>query len=210
MLSCLRVNALAVSAAVFLMSTPVWACKGKTELMRDDFSDIDPAWAKIWDSNNFDISGGSMNVFSDKGLVSGVLYKGSFFGDGDACIDITMPKQPKEEEGGSVLGGLVLRGAGGDMNIFNISLDGKANVSKLTSDGWLQPVPAEPSDFLNPGPGAKNNLRVTWTSTAPAVTIYLNGKQWKTARIPPNRDRMIGFMVDSQSPIAFNNLVITK
>jgi len=201
--------------AMAAMMGPALACKGVETVLRDDFTDQDPAW----DVSNVDvqIGGGVLKQTAQAGRIANVRYAGMSFPGGDACVDITMPDSPGE----NVRAGLGLwTGKGWDFVI--ISPDGTAGVDRLVGDDWLSPVPNRKFDGVKTGPGAVNRLRITWkappgdaakTAPDPTVTVYINDKQFIRYKVAPNANRLISTYVDgagSGATFLFKNLVVTN
>ena len=84
----------ALLGAVFIaaMASPALACKGTESLLRDDFTETDPAWSVTWpDTTSFDIADGKVEARADPGTWASMWYDGDFFPAADACVDITLP-----------------------------------------------------------------------------------------------------------------------
>ena len=210
----LGMGVLIVSAFVAMAASPALACKGAESLLRDDFTEADPAWGITWpDSSSFEIGGGKVVARSDAGTWASMWWNGSFFPAADACVTITMPSVRNPE---NVWGGLMF--FAGASYIAYITPDGKAGVSRVDKGGWLNPVPARP--FAAIKQGAPNTLRVVWSApqpdnsakpSDPSVTIYINDQQFIKFKVKPNNDRQIGLAVQSEgNNIEFANIDVTE
>jgi hypothetical protein len=210
----LVVGALIASAFVAMAASPALACKGAESLLRDDFTDTDPAWDIKWpDNSSFDIGGGKVVAKSKPGAWAPMYYNGSFFPAADACVTITLPSVRNPEE---VWGGLLF--LAGANYICYIRPDGKAGVTRVDSTGWLDPVSARP--FAAIKQDAPNTLRVVWSApqpensgqpSDPSVTIYINDQKFIKFKVKPNDDRQIGLAVQSNgNDIEFTHLQVTQ
>src|SRR5215470_7065470 len=76
----LGIGVLIASAFVAMAATPALACKGAESLLRDDFTEADPAWGITWpESSGFDIGSGKVVARSDAGTWASMWWNGSFF-----------------------------------------------------------------------------------------------------------------------------------
>src|SRR3977135_2331362 len=95
-------SALMTSALLALVVTasPAVACKGAQTLLRDDFTDEDPAW-NIQD-NSAQVGGGVLKIRTEPGRLFNLMYQGQNFPAADACIDIIPPagKPASDIQGG--------------------------------------------------------------------------------------------------------------
>jgi hypothetical protein len=207
-------SALMTSAlfALVVAANPALACKGSQSLLRDDFSDQDPAWGDDVDN----IRNGAMQLKSQPGRIYTAYYQGQNFPAADACVDMiaATTKDP------NVTGGLMFW-SGTKWNIAWISVaGGTAGVSGLDNTGWTYPVPARKTDAIKSAPNAVNTIRLTWKGPPPTnsrdapdptVTMYINDKQFIKFKVPPNADRQIGFEVESEGGVfQFKNLSVTN
>ncbi len=200
--------------AVAVAASPALACKGATVLLQDDFTELDPAWDKVF--GDFDVSGGKMVGKTEPGKIGLLVYGGSFFPGADACVDITAPtvRNPSAIQAG-------LGFWAGDSSYFMaIRPDGTAAVHRLTSDGWLHPVPSRKFDGIKSGPNAVNSLRVVWNappprgSTAapdPTVQFFINERPFIKFKAIPNSNRQLELYVESEgAAYQFSKLVVTR
>ena len=203
-------------AAMFVaaVASPALACKGTDSLLRDDFTEVDPAWSPWWtDISSWDIADGKAAVKSDPGYAAIMRYEGDFFPAADACIDITIPDV---RDPSNVWAGLFFSDASYAEYIVYLTPDGKAGVFKLTNAGWLSPVPAKAFDSVKAGEA--NTLRVVWsgppTGTAPAdstVQVFINDQPAFKFKVKPNDNRQIGLAGQTQGDtIELTNLSITQ
>jgi hypothetical protein len=210
-------SALMTSAffAWVIAASPALACKGANSLLRDDFTDEDPAWGL--DDPLIKIGGGAMTMKSDPGKINFLLYQGQNFPAADACVDMISPVSKNAD----VLGGLFFATADGKYNIAWVSVaGGTAGVTGLSSSGWTNPVPGRKFDGIKTAPNAVNTIRLTWkgppppnsqTAPDPTVTMYVNDKQFIKFKAPPNADRLIGLYAQSEGgTFQFKNLSVTN
>ncbi len=207
-------GALVGMAFVAMTGGPAFACKGAENLLRDDFTEADPAWYVYWtDSSSFDIGGGKVVAKSNPGTWAGMSYQGQFFPGADACVDIVAPT------GDNVWAGLDLNSDSVDY-IPYITGDGKAGVSRLDKSGWLNPVPVRPFAAIKTGPGAVNTLRVVWAApqpensqkpSDPIVQVFINDQPFAKFKAKPSAGRIIGLAIQTEGSTAeFSNLIVTQ
>lgn len=205
------------AGALLLVALPIssaLACKGSSTLLRDDFSEEDPAWTMRDDKPQF--GNGVLKVHSDPGKFNDLWYGGMNFAGGDACIDIIMPSGRPSSE---VRGGLVIW-TGKMWNIVYIAPDGTAGVDGLQNGNWTTPVPNRKFDAIKTGTDAVNQLRVVWKAPPrsnsteapdPNVTVFINDKQFIRFKAPPNDNRQIGiYAAANGGTFQFKNLHITE
>jgi hypothetical protein len=205
-------------AAMFVaaVASPALACKGTESLLRDEFTEADPAWNVWWpDTSSFDIADGKVAAKVDPGYAALMMYDGNFFPAADACIDVTLPDVGDPS---AVWAGLTFTDAAYDDYIVYLTPDGKAGVTKLTSSGWLNPVKAKAYDSVKAG--ETNTLRVVWSgppaagSTAaadPTVQVFINDQPAFKFKVKPNANRQIGLAIQSEGDtFEFSNLSITQ
>jgi hypothetical protein len=205
-----------MTSALFAMAvaaSPALACKGSTTLLRDDFTDEDPAW-NIQDSN-VQIANGALKLKSEPGKIYNLMYQGQDFPGADACVEMITPAV-KDPAG--VFGGLSFWG-GGKWNIVYVAPDGTAGVTAFNNSGWTNPVPNRKFDGVKTGANAVNTIRVTWKAPPaqgakdpadPNVTVFINDKQFIKFKVQPNGDRSVGLYVQSEgATYQFKNLNIT-
>jgi hypothetical protein len=211
-----------VTGALFafvVASSSALACKGATSLLRDDFTDADPAWDEQFkDRPSFQIGSGKVLGKTEPGYYNVLLYQGNFFPAGDACVTITSP--PAVRDPSNIWAGIVLQAEDGAWYIPTINLDGTAEVARVTGAGWLSPVPARKFDGIKSGPNAANVLRVVWKAPPargskdpadPTVAISINDKPFINFKMAPNANRQIGLAIGSQgNTYQFSDLAITK
>jgi hypothetical protein len=206
-------GALTTFLALVVAAIPAVACKGSETLLRDDFTDEDPAW-NISDSNA-QIGGGVLKLKSDLGKMRNLWYRGQNFPGADVCIDIIAPSGKPSADIQAGLGLSTRKG----WNYVYVATDGSAGVDSLQSGDWVSPVPNRKFDGIKTIPGAVNQLRVTWKAAPPSnskdapdptVTIFINDKQFIKYKVTPNSDRSIGIYVSSGGAVyQFKNLVVT-
>lgn len=220
MKSChLRRAAVALTTSVFLTlmaANSAQACKGSEVLLRDDFTEEDPAWD--FDSNLAEVGGGVLKIKSEPGRIYNAMYQGQNFPGADTCIDIIFPAGAKPSADSEIKGGLGLW-TGKAWHFVAIAIDGTARVEGLQDRKWVNPVPTRKFAGIKTEPNAVNQLRVTWKAPPagnsavapdPTVTIYINDKQFIKYKTPPNVDRSIGLYTDSNGAVfQFKNLVVT-
>lgn len=208
------VGALLSVAFVALTGGPAFACKGAEVVFRDDFTEADPAWYVWWpDSSSFDIADGKVVAKSSPGTWAAMLYQGSYFPGGDACVDIVAPT------GDNTWAGLDIHSDGVEY-IPHITGDGKAGVTRLDKNGWLSPVPDRPFAAIKTEAGAVNNLRVVWsapqpdnsqTPSDPTVQVFINDEPFIKFKIKPTDNRLLGFAIQTEgSETQFSNLIVTQ
>lgn len=219
-----RVTGALMMSAVFAIAvaaSPALACKGATSLLRDDFTDVDPAWQDMFADNGhgtFQIGGGKVVVKTDPGYYDALMYQGDFYPAGDACVTITNPGPVRDPS--NIWAGMVLQAGDGSWYFPQINLDGTAGVQRLSSD-WLNPVPARKFAGIKTGPNAVNVLRVVWKAPPPAtgsntppdptVTMFINDQQFISFKITPNANRLFGLAAGSEgNTYQFTNLAITR
>ena len=90
--------------ALAIASSPALACKGKTVLFEDNFTDRDPAWGS---SEAVVIEKGVMKITPPPNGVGAAYYSGDLFEKGDFCVDVTIPelKDPQNTVAGLIIGG---------------------------------------------------------------------------------------------------------
>ncbi len=211
--------ALAASAFLALLSAvnPALACKGSEVLLRDDFTEEDPAWNL--DSNLAEVGGGVLKMKSESGRIYNMMYQGQNFPGADACVDIIFPTGAKPSADSEIKGGLGLW-TGKAWHLVAIAIDGTVRVEGLQDSKWVNPVPTRKFAAIKTEPNAVNQLRVTWKAPPrsnspiapdPTVTIYINDKQFIKYKVPPNADRAISLYTDSDGNVfQFKNLVVTQ
>jgi hypothetical protein len=205
--------------AIALAASPALACKGATSLLRDDFTDVDPAWDEYWtDGPTFQIGGGKIVAKTEPDYWNVLLYQGDFYPAGDACVTMTNPGPVRDPS--NIWAGMILQASDGAWYIPAINYDGTAGVYRYTNDGWLYPVPSRKFDAVKGGANAVNVLRVVWKAPPPkgsnnppdpVVTIFINDKQFITFKMTPNSNRQFGFGVQSGgNTYQLSNLSITR
>jgi hypothetical protein len=193
------------------------ACKGSESLLRDDFTDSDPAWNPAFSEGaSFSAGGGKLQAKADPGRWGVLMYEGSFFPAADACVEIAAPSV---RDPAGIWAGLLFETTDGAWYIPRIHLDGTASVARVTGDGWLTPVPPRKFAGIKPGANVANTLRVVWKappprgSTAPAdpaVAIFINDQPFITFKATPNANRKLGLAVQSDgNTYQFGNLAVT-
>jgi hypothetical protein len=205
------VGALSVLA---LSSNAALACKGTNTLLRDDFTDEDPAWG-IADTPGAAIGDGSLKIASEPSHGLRVAYQGMNFPDGDACVDVVAPGAAGKSP---TIAGIGLQTARG-WNYVYVGTEGTAGVEGLQANAWVNPVPSRKFDAVRSGPGAVNNIRVVWkgppqqNDTAapdPTVQVFINGKLFVKFKLPPNGDRQLALYAESEGgTYVFKNLNVT-
>ena len=211
----LRVAFVGALSLLAVASTSALACKGQTSLLRDDFTDEDPAWG-IEDVKGVTIGDGSMKITTDPNSVLHMSYGGANFPAGDACVDIVAPPAFVKDV---TFGGLGLWTARGWVFI-QINSDATAEVAGVQNGIWVYPVPARKFDAIKAGPGATNNLRVVWKGPPaqdsndapdPNVMVYINGKLFVKFKTPPNADRSLAMTAQTEgTTYQFKNLNVTQ
>ena len=200
--------------AIAVASSPALACKGATVLLQDDFTDMDPAWDKVF--GEFNVTDGKMVGKTEPGKIGLLIYGGSFFPGADACVDVIAPTV---RDSASIQAGLGFW-AGDSSYFMAIRPDGTAAVHRLTGDGWLKPVPARKFDGIKTGANAVNSLRVVWKgppprgSNAPAdqtVEFFINDRPFIRFKAIPNSNRQLELYVESEgAAYQFSKLVVTR
>ncbi len=213
--SLLRAAVLGGLALSGLAATSALACKGQTTLLRDDFTDEDPAW-DLANSPGASVADGAMKVTSDPGHGQPILYAGQMFPAADVCVDMIAPPA----QGKAVLSGGISFWNGRGLVDVMISSDGTASVAVNQNGVWAHPVPSRKADTVKTAPGAVNNLRVVWKGPPddggtqapdPSVQIFINGKPFVKFKMTPNANRQIGFYVESEGgTYLFKNLNVTQ
>jgi hypothetical protein len=206
--------------ALAVAASPALACKGATSLLRDDFTDVDPAWQDMFSDNGhgtFQIGGGKVVIKTDPGYYDALMYQGDFYAAGDACVTITNPGPVRDPS--NIWAGMVLQAADGSWYFPQINLDGTAGVQRLSVD-WLFPVPACKFAAIRTGPNAVNVLRVVWkappratanTPPDPTVTMFVNDQQFINFKITPNANRLFGLAAGTEGyTYQFSNVAITQ
>jgi len=211
----LRVAFLGALSLLAVVSTSALACKGQTSLLRDDFTDEDPAWG-LQDMKGVVIADGAMKITADQNSVMHPIYGGANFPAADACVDIVAPAAFVKD---LTFGGFGLWTARGWVFI-QINSDATAEVSGVQNNIWLHPVPPRKFDAIKAGPGAVNNLRVVWKGPPeqdsndppdPTVTVYINGKLFVKFKTPPNLDRSLALAAQTNgTTYQFKNLNVTQ
>src|SRR3982074_847234 len=151
-------SALMTSALLALVVTasPAVACKGSETLLRDDFTDEDPAW-NIQDTAA-QIGGGALKGKREPGRINKLMYMGQNFPGADLCLDIIAPNGKPSSD---IRGGIGLW-TGKAWNFVYIAADGTAGVDGLQDGNWTAPVPNRKFDGIRTTPNAVNQLRITW------------------------------------------------
>jgi hypothetical protein len=206
--------------AIAVAASPALACKGATSLLRDDFTDVDPAWQDMFSDNGhgtFQIGGGKAVIKTDPGYYDALMYQGDFYPSGDACVTITNPGPARDPS--NIWAGMVLQVADGSWYFPMINLDGTAGVQRLSID-WLNPVPPRKFAAIRTGPNAVNVLRVVWkapprtgssTPPDPTVTMFINDQQFISFKINPNANRLFGLAAGTEgNTYQFSDLAITR
>jgi hypothetical protein len=204
--------------AIAAAGSPALACKGATSLLRDDFTESDPAWLVYFEEGGtFTIGGGKIEAKSDPGSIAVLTYEGDFFPAGDLCITITGPtvRDPTNR-----FAGILLQAADGAWYMPSLYLDGTAGVSRLNPDGWLNPVPPRKFAGIKTGTNAANVLRVVWKAPPargskdapdPTVSVFINDRHFVNFKMPPNSNRQIGLAVGSEGDVyQFSDLSVTR
>jgi hypothetical protein len=195
-------------------SGPALACKGAQSLLRDDFTDEDPAW-NIQD-NSAQIGNGVLKVKSEPGRIFNLMYQGQNFPGADVCIDIIAPTGKPAAD---VQGGLGFW-TGRSWDFIYIATDGSAGVTGLQDGSWTSPVPNRKFDGIKTTPNAVNQLRVTWKAPPPAnakeapdpsVIVFINDKQFVKFKAAPNANRSLSIFTTSEGGVyQYKNLVVTS
>jgi len=198
---------------VVVAAGPAFACKGAQTLLRDDFTEEDPAW-NIQDSNA-QIGNGVLKVTTAPGRILNLMYQGQNFPGADVCIDIVAPSGKPSPD---VQGGLGLW-TGRSWDFIYIATDGSAGVSGLQDSNWTSPVPNRKFDGIKTAPNSTNQLRVIWKAPPPSnakdapdpsVTVFINDKQFIKFKAPPNSNRAISiFTASDGGAYQYKNLVVT-
>ena len=204
-------------AAMFVaaVASPALACKGTESLLRDEFTEADPAWNNWWpDTSAFDIGDGKIAASVEPNYWGAMWYEGDYFPAADACIDITLPDV---RDPSNVWAGLIFWS--GDANyIVYLTPDGKAGVWRQSNDGWLNPVRAKAYDAIKAG--ETNSLRVVWSAPPPAgsteaanptIQVSINDEPVFKFKVKPNSNRQVGLAIQSDGDtFEFSNLSITR
>jgi hypothetical protein len=192
--------------ALVIASSPALACKGKTVLFDDNFTDPDPAWGS---SENVVIGKGVMKITSDPNTGSAAFYSGDLFEKGDFCVEVTIPELKDAQD---TSGGLLF--AGQDYtNWYTAMLSpvGTVYVSRLVNGKWIQPVPAQKVEGMNTRVGGTNTLRVTLDG--PRATLYVNDKKIIDFRVSQGGG-LFGLRAESEgsrtNPWTFSKVKITS
>jgi hypothetical protein len=206
-----------IAAALAATSAGALACKGQTELLRDDFSDTG-AWGKAVDSweMSFDAVGGKLLVKSPPGNIGVMVNQGDFYPEGDFCVDVVLPTKSGDEMPEAGIGFI---GKDNSWYLGTITFNGTAMIKRATGKGWLTPAPSRNFDAIKTAPDAKNTLRMTWKGP-PAnagdkadstVSFYVNDKLFRSIKVEPDDGRkiMLYFYTNGGSA-QFTNLVVTK
>jgi hypothetical protein len=191
-----------------------FACKGTTTLLRDDFTEEDPAWDIK--EEKAQVGNGAFKMTSEAGRINLQIYGGMVFPGGDACVDVVLPAGRPSND---VRGGLGLW-VGRQWNFIYLASDGTAGVEGLQNGTWTAPVPNRKVEGLKSGPEASNQLRVVWKSPprsnsadAPdsIVAVFINDKPFIRFKAAPNANRQIAFYVASNGGVfQFKNLHVTE
>jgi len=200
-------------------ATSALACKGTTTLLRDDFSEEDPAWDLEASVNKGAVvADGALKLTADSGHFLDPYYQGQYFPAGDACVDITSPAAFTKNVTSAGIGLWV----GANWDFIYISSNGTAGVlSWVPRSGlWNNPVPPRKADSIKGGASAVNTLRVVWkgppgdnSSEAPdpSVQIFINDKPFVKFKAAPNPDRLIALFGDTDgTTYEFRNLDVTQ
>src|SRR6202012_6289844 len=99
-----------------------------------------------------------MVVQSALGYFQMIEWGGDFFPEADFCADVVLPSQDKSQGQEGILAGLSFVGGDGTVYLATVNFDQTVGVSKLTSAGWLSPIPEGKLDVLKTGPNAVNTL----------------------------------------------------
>jgi hypothetical protein len=197
------------------LASPALACKGAETLLRDDFTDEDPAW-NIGANNAATIGNGVLTLKSDAGHFQNLMYQGLNFPEADVCVTLIAPngKPSADTQGGIGIW------TGKAWNYIYITTDGNAGVAGLQDGSWTNPVPMRKSDAIKTGNDAANTLRVVWhappsanskTPPDPSVTIFINDKQFIKFKATPNGDRTVSLYAETGGgTYQFKNLAITQ
>jgi hypothetical protein len=201
--------------ALTLAASPALACKGAESLLRDDFTEEDPAWNVESDSGAA-ITNGALTLKSDVGHFQNLMYQGMNFPDADVCVTL-MP--PNGKPSADTQGGIGVW-TGKAWNYIYLTTDGQAGVAGLQNGSWTNPVPLRKADSIKTGNDAVNTLRVVWhgpppsnskTAPDPFVTIYINDKQFIKFKATPNGDRTVSLYAETGGgTYQFKNLDITQ
>jgi hypothetical protein len=206
------------------------ACKGASELLRDDFATLDPAWDAVISGGSFEVNGGKLllssqpNKLSTDFFVEYVEYENAFLPEADVCVSVVLPPMDLPE-GKTIFAGLGFVAGDGSIFIATVhfaSQFGKnAAIIQLTSNGSRYLVAPGSFDALDPGVRAANTIRLTWKgppaagqpagSSAAMVSFFINDKLYKTFAAPPNANRKIGLAAATGGGRAeFSHLLATK
>jgi hypothetical protein len=205
-----------MGALLTLAGTPALACKGAETLLRDDFTQEDPAWNIEATNNAATIGNGVLTLKSDVGHFQNLQYQGLNFADADACIDMIAPAGKPSPD---VQGGLGIW-TGKAWDYIYVTTDGNAGVAGLQDGSWTNPVPMRKSDAIKTAPEAVNTLRVVWhappaqnskAAPDPFVTVFINDKQFIKFKATPNSDRTVSVYAETGGGLyQFKNLAITQ
>jgi hypothetical protein len=137
-----------------MLASPALACKGAETLLRDDFTDEDPAW-NIEANNAATIGNGVLTLKSDAGHFQNLMYQGMNFPEADVCVTLIAPngKPSPDTQGGIGIW------TGKAWNYIYITTDGNAGVAGLQDGSWTNPVPMRKSDAIKTGNDAARPLR---------------------------------------------------
>lgn len=210
-------SALVVAALFAMAASPAMACKGAESLLRDDFTEADPAWSVWWpDNSSFDIADGKVTATNNPGYWGVMSYDGAFFPAADACVDITMPAV---RDPAGVWAGIVFTSGDATYAAY-VTPDGKSGVTRANAQGWLDPVKPKVYPAIKTGDGATNTLRVVWSGPPaegsnqpadPTIQVFVNDQALFKFKVKPNTNRQLGLGISAEgATFVFSNLSVTQ
>lgn len=215
LISGIRVAVLGAVVGLSLSSGAAFACKGTQTLLRDDFTDVDPAWSNV-DGSAVTIANGALTIHSDAGKFAYSQYGGLEFPGADACVTVVGPAAASKQ----VTQGGIGFFTGVAWLIAYVQSDGTAGVEGLQNGHWINPVPARKADGIKTGVGAANQIRLVWKAPPddsgnqtvdPFVQMYINDKPFAKFKAQPNANRDIMLYAQTEGgSYDFKDLAITQ
>lgn len=201
--------ALAVAAALLLLSGTGRACEGDKVLLAENFIAADASWGG--DDADFTIKDGAAILKPDSQHGYRALDNAFLFDDADICVTLTALEiaKPEESAGGLVFWAQDYRNA----YFLLLSSNGYFKIGRLVNAAWVNPpLDWTQSDAAAQGINRPNILRLTIKGQM--LTIAINGKSATALRAQsPGAPSLIGLYAESSDRVdswKFSSLKITN
>jgi len=199
-------------ALVITMAVGLWAVSpslaGKM-LYADKFATQDPAWGLR--SATMQVQDGKFVITPEKNTTQTILNRARVFpNDLEASCSVTFVKAPAPTWGS----GLVFWAKGyNEYYVVLINAKGWLAVQRHVGGRYLVPVAWRQTDFIKPGAGIGNQIKVV--TKGDQATIWINGQELISfTGQPPKGGGFIGFKAASgpakENVVAFANLQVAQ